>query len=414
MPNGRPKLLLLGGNRYNLPAIRAARAAGFLTLLADRNPAAPGLAEAHIGCAVDLFDTEGLLAAVEGFGGVDGVLSMSEAGVRPAALLADRLGLASITRAAAANATSKAAMRRLWAAAGPYSVDWRLARSEAEALAAADQLGGYPLVFKPDRSFGGSRGVMRVDSRGEALDAFRFAREAAVDGGDVVVEPFLEGSEHSAEVMVVDGRSSVVCIGDNVKSPFPFRVNLSIRYPSHFDALRAAEVERMCQSAVAALGLSRGWAHIEFAVTRDGPKLLELGARCGGGHIPQIVRHVTGVDEFIEACRMACGQPPRRRAPIRRLAAEYRFLVFPPGRVAAWSLPDAIRRHPSIIDADLTVAPGDEIRPLQTTAQRAGFVVAAGEGRREACRTADWACGQIEMTYSDGSRARPQAPLCEG
>jgi biotin carboxylase len=407
------RLLLLGGNRYNLPGIRSAREAGFKILLADRNPAAPGLKEAHRGCPIDLFDTERLLAAVDDFGGVDGVVSMSEVGVRQAALLAHRLGLPSITQKAAANATSKAAMRRLWADAGDYSIAWCAVRSVEAALGAADQLGGYPLIFKPDRSYGGSRGVRRVNSRAEVVEAFQFARSAAVDGVDVVVEPFLEGSEHSAEVMVVDGRASVICVGDNVKSPFPFRVNLSIRYPSSFDAGTTGEVEDMCQAAVTALGIDRGWAHVEFAVTRRGPKLLELGARCGGGHIPQIVGHVSGVNEFVEACRMACGQPPRRSAPTRRLGAEYRFLVFPPGRVTGRTLPKAVTHNEKIIDADLTFMPGEEIRPLKTTADRAGFVVAAGETRGDAAATADWACRQIEVRYADGACAHPLIPAAD-
>ena len=131
------RLLILGANRYNVMGIRAAKNAGFTALVADRNPRAPGLNEADIPLKVDLIDIEGLAAAVDRMGGVDGCVSMAEAGVRTAAALARRFGLSSISEEAAANATSKAKMRQRWASAGRWSGPFAAVMSAAEALSAA-------------------------------------------------------------------------------------------------------------------------------------------------------------------------------------------------------------------------------------------------------------------------------------
>jgi len=143
--------------------------------------------------------------------------------------------------------------------------------------------------------------------------------------------------------------------------------------------------------------------HVEFGYTDEGPVLFELGARCGGGHTPQIAHHVSGVNEFVEACRMACGIPPSQFDPTQRRGADYRFLVFPPGVVERVAIPDGLTSDGTILDAGVTVQPGDEIRPLRSTSERAGFLVATGETRQEAVERADRGCREIFINYTDGT-----------
>jgi len=399
------RLLILGGNRYNIPSIRAAGAADFHTIVADRNPNAAGFAAARESWAIDLIDVNGLERAIKAGGGIDGVVSMAEVGVRPAAELSSRLGLASISTEAAANATSKAAMRSCWAPLGRFNADYRIARSADDARKAVAQL-GFPLVFKPDQSFGGSRGVKIVEADDEIADAFEFADAGGLEDSAVVIERRLFGTEHSTEVLIWEGRTSVLCVSQKVKSPAPYRVDLSVQYPAPFSPEQEELTARMCAQAVAALGLTRGVAHIEFCMTAAGPVLMELGARCGGGHTPQIALHVSGVDEFVETCRMACGLAPEGFEPTARRGADYRFVILPPGVIDAVEISDELRGSPELIDVDLTVAHGEEIHSLRTTADRAGFIAACGEDLEQAARKADEASARIRARYMDGGVAR--------
>src|SRR5882724_793353 len=193
-----PKVLLLGGNRSNVPSIRAAKAAGFTVIVVDPHSDSPALTEADIALAADVREQGRMLDFIDECGGVDGIVSMSEAGVESAAELSGRLGLPSISIAAASNARSKAQMRRLWASS-EFSTEFEVVRSEADALQAVDRM-GLPLVFKPDRSFGGSRGVLQVESRSEVSKAFHFAIDDGEPNTSVVIERVLTGSEHSCEV----------------------------------------------------------------------------------------------------------------------------------------------------------------------------------------------------------------------
>lgn len=406
------RILILGGGRYNVPSIHAAREAGFTTIVADKNPAAPGLKAADHALPIDLADCDSLIQAVTKLGGVDGVVSMAEIGVRPAANISARLGLPSISEDAAANATSKAAMRRRWQSLGRYSTGFEVVSTVDQALAAVEHLAQFPLILKPDRSFGGSRGVTRVERAEDVVSAFHAAQAGGLANSHIVVEHCVEGSEHSAEVLIWNGKTSVLCIGQKIKSLLPYRVDVSVQYPVQLTAQQEAAVADMCDRAVHAVGLTQGTAHVEFGYTAQGPVLFEVGARCGGGHTPQIAHHVSGVNEFIEACRMACGIPPSQFAPTSRWGADYRFLVFPPGVVEAIDMPDTLNQDGTVLDVGVTIQPGDEIRPLRSTSERAGFLVAVGETLQQAVARADRGCREILIHYADGS-ARHAAELLE-
>ena len=397
------RILILGGGRYNVRSIRAARDAGFETFVADQNPDAPGLREAHHAFPIDLNNCELLTQAVTAHGGVDGVVSMAEVGVRSAANISARLGLPSISEDAAANATSKAAMRRNWQRIGKYSTDFSVVASVDEACDAAEKLGRFPLILKPDRSFGGSRGVTRVERAEDVPGAFHAAQNGGLAGSAVVVERCIEGSEHSAEVLIWNSKTSLLCIGQKIKSLPPYRVDVSVQYPAPLTAAKESAVADMCDRAVHTLGLTQGAAHVEFGYTDQGPVLFELGARCGGGHTPQIAHHVSGVNEFVEACRMACGLSPIQFVPASRRGADYRFLVFASGRVQGFEVPEALAADPGILDVGVTLRAGDELRRLRSTSERAGFLVAVGETLQEAADRADRGCRGISIRYADGT-----------
>ena len=406
------RILILGGGRYNIPSIHAAREAGFQTLVADRNPDAPGLKAADHALPIDLNDCESLTRAVTVLGGVDGVVSMAEVGVRAAAHISARLGLPSISEEAAANATSKAAMRRNWQQIGKYSTAFEVVATVEAAIHAAGKLGRFPLIFKPDRSFGGSRGVTRVERGEDIPGAFHAAQAGGLANSDVVIEHCVEGSEHSAEVLMWNGKTSLLCIGQKIKSLRPYRVDVSVQYPAQLTPAQESAVSDMCNCAVAALGLTQGAAHVEFGYTDEGPVLFELGARCGGGHTPQIAHHVSGVNEFVEACRMACGTPPMQFAATSRRGADYRFLVFPPGIVQRIDIPETLLDDSGVLDVGVTVDPGDEIRPLRSTSERAGFLVAIGETLQAAVARCDRGCREISIHYANGA-TRHAAELVE-
>jgi len=366
-----------------------------------KNPQAASFAVADEPLCVDIIDPEAIYQAVKDKG-VKGIVSMAEAGVVSAAIVSERLGLQGVTASAAVNATSKANMRRAWETMPEYSVGYHIVHTLEEAENAAKALNTLPLICKPDKTFGGSRGVSKIESLDQVKEAFDFAFASGMNG-KVIIEECATGEEYSCEVLAYHGKTSVLCKGRKVKSPMPFRVDLSVQYGQHLTEAQDAAIADMCHKAVAALGIVSGVAHIEFALTTAGPKIFELGARCGGGHTPIIAKHVSGVNEFVEYCRLACGDKPESFNPLQNKGADYRFVIFPAGRLASVSIPQDLYKHKNILDIVVTATAGDTINTLRTTSDRAGAIVTIADSMDEAITAADEACRRIEVTYEDGS-----------
>src|SRR5262249_14262303 len=142
-----------------------AKELGLRVAAVDRNPDAPGLAEADIARVVDFSDLEPVLRAIARLR-IDGVLTISaDRAVPVVAALAERLGLPGIGVETAHLMTHKVAMRRELADAGVPQPRFAALRTLGERRRAADEV-GFPAVLKPADS-GGQRGVFRVESLDE-------------------------------------------------------------------------------------------------------------------------------------------------------------------------------------------------------------------------------------------------------
>jgi biotin carboxylase len=396
----RKRMMLLGASPYYARSIRRARALGYQVLALDGNPNAVGFKDADDYAVVDLTDADGALRAARDYH-IDGVVPLHDYAVSTAAHVAAALGLVGISPEAAARATRKTLMRQAWDAAGLPRIRWTSASTIREAEARAAELGRWPLIVKPSDSRGGaSRGVLMVSSPRELPDAVTFAQRWYPDP-EVIIEECVQGLEHSVETLTWDGTTHVLAVSDKVKSAPPYRVDKSVEYPSRLDATRRADVEALATRAVRALGITIGAAHVELCTTSEGPRLFELGARCGGGGTPDpIVPFVSGIDMLGEVVRVHAGDPPGRLDPQESRAACYRFLTPSPGKLHRVEGLEEVARWQGILDCGVTLRPGDVVRPLREGIDRVGFVITGGDTRDEAVALADRAEAHIRFEYA--------------
>jgi len=66
-------------------------------------------------------------------------------------------------------------------------------------------------------------------------------------------------------------------------------------------------VLELASTAIEALGVSIGCLHSEIKLTPDGPRVIELNGRIGGG-VPEMLLDATGVDLMQIALRLALGE----------------------------------------------------------------------------------------------------------
>jgi biotin carboxylase len=138
--------------------------------------------------------------------------------------------------------------------------------------------------------------------------------------------------------------------------------------------------------------------------TPEGPRVVELAARLGGGHDADLCRAALGVDLNGLALATALGDPvdesdlmPRSEAG----GACVRFLVPPPGTLATVEGIAEAEERDGVVFAIVYRQPGHVFGPLRRGADRAGAVLAVGDSRAEALARAGTAAELIRFATED-------------
>jgi biotin carboxylase len=398
-------VLFVGAGRHQRRAIVRAHELGVSTVAVDRNPDAPGLAEADAAEVLDFQDVEGVTAIARRHR-VDGALTVSaDRAVPVVAAVAEALGLPGIGVETAHVMTHKVAMRRRLAEHGVPQPRFAAVRTLAEARAALATV-GLPAVLKPADS-GGQRGVFRLESWDD-VEAHLHAALAESPTGEAIVERFHDGLELNGLAIARGGEVSMLTLSDRLRPPgIGFGVGWIHVYPSTLfgDALEAAEAAAV--HAVHALGLGDGIAFPQLIATDEGVLVVEVAARIPGGQMADLAAHAVGVDLVEIAVLQALGRPvadelvqPRFLQPlaIRFLTAEPGPL--PTGRVESVSGLERVLAFPGVVQADVFLTEGETIRPVRLDGDRRGYVIAVAETNLEALERAEAAARLFDVVVA--------------
>jgi biotin carboxylase len=395
-------VLFVGAGRHQRRAIGRARELGLRTVAVDRNPDALGLPEADVFEVVDFTDVPGVIDVARRHD-VRGVLTVSaDRAVPVVAEVAEALGVPGIGAETARLMTHKVAMRRLLADAGVPQPRFAAVRTLDEAKRAARTV-GFPSVLKPADS-GGQRGVFRLESADD-LERHLHAALAESPTEEAIVEGFQDGLELNGLVIARDGNVELLTLSDRLRPPgIGFGVGWIHVYPSTLFSDTLREAERVAVHAVHATGLKSGIAFPQVIAADGEAWLVEVAARIPGGQMADLARHAVGVDLVEIALKQALGEPvsddlarPRFQQPlaIRFLTAEPGPL--PTGKVRSWSGLERVLAFPGVVQADVFLTEGEEIRPVRLDGDRRGYVIAVADTNVEALERAEAAARLLDV-----------------
>ena len=348
----------------------------------DRDPGAPGFRYADKRALISTEDEEDIdrLARAED---VDGVISPgADWPVGIAARIAERMGLPHpIDGATAVLATSKQRQREYFAAGGvPHA---RLLEQPAA-----------PCVVKaPDRQ--GQRGLTLVRTDAE-LPAAIAAALAASRNDSFIAEELVDGPEVTVNAISIDGVFHPLLVTDRLTADPPaFGVALVHVWPCVGTTQAPIAAAR---AAADALGIRNGPTYTQIVLAEDGPRVIELAARLGGGHDAELVEHATGVP--LNDLALECALTGRASVvPTQSLVggACVLFLVAPEGRLRSVEGVDEALATDGVADVRIYREAGHVFGPLYHGADRAGAVLATGSGRDDALERARRAAGAIRF-----------------
>ena len=329
---------------------------------------------------------------------VQGIYAMNDHALRAAAYATDRLGLKGMSMATVHAALDKGAMREVWKAYGISQPDFLVITSFEEIAPFASEA-GFPLVIKPVDCGGGGRGAYVIHREADIHAGFAFASRFLNRNPRMIVEQYVEGIETSAEVVMLHRKAHLVAYSDKYKPPMASCVAVKIDYPGRFQPEVLERVRRVSEEAMCALGLWEGIGHLEHIVTVDGDvKVLEMGARAGGGHtFAPIASHVSGIDYPEWVVRYWLGEEPRLTIRDYRGAAYHFYYSERPGWIRSVRGVEAARAMPSIHAVEIWKKPGDWVDGLSSSMERLGCVVALAGDREKASAAAENAIAAVRI-----------------
>ena len=253
----------------------------------------------------------------------DAVMCIYESYILPMAYIGEELGLPTIPAKAAEACTDKELMREAFAKSPkPISPDFHEAMSweKVEAFANTHE---FPLILKPANL---SKSLLVTKSLN--MDELKANWQRTMDQVDavykkyapdrtpkIIIEEFLEGSVHSIDAFI-DSEGKVYLIAEGIVD---YQTGYDIGYDDNFhysrlipSRLTGQDKEDFLECAklgCEALGMKNSAAHIEIIMTKNGPRLVEIGAR-NGGYRERMYRAANDIDIIGNAIKLAFGETP--------------------------------------------------------------------------------------------------------
>lgn len=274
------KILILGASELQIPAILEARKMGIFTIVADYDSNAIGKKFADKFYEISTLDYASLLDVAKKEK-IDGIMTIcSDRPMTVVARIGEKLNLSTISLQAAINATDKSTMRKVLRDEGIPIPKFSICRNKEELVKAIDEI-GLPLIVKPSDN-SGSRGVFLIKKIKDIDKAFNYSMNSS-SSKIIVAEEYMVGPEVSVEIFVENSNIHVIQVTDKETTGSPHFVELGHSQPSCLP--NQEEIEQLAIKAVKALEIFSGPAHVEIIITKEGPKIVEVGARLGGDHI---------------------------------------------------------------------------------------------------------------------------------
>lgn len=338
------------------PLQAALRSGAQVMLIADSVP--EGLSQELVTtqrAVPSTFDTNRVLQVIEEeLDGrqLAGVVTWSDAAVETVAAIGAAHGIPTVSPEAARICRDKGLMRQALASRRPDMCPKFARVSSWEETLDASGTMAYPLVLKPV-SGSGSKGIYRVEDE-DSLRAAHQALKAFVDprqdpiftghGGDLILEEFLAGTEHSVEGVVHDGVVSAFGVTDK-RTNEPYRLETGHIFPSQLPAEVLASVGELVHETISSFGLDNTAFHLECIIGADGhARLVECAARGAGDFImSDLVGLATGVPGCLNVLRVALGKEPLPTSP-HLVAGVRKIMASKPGTLSQIvGLDDALR-----------------------------------------------------------------------
>lgn len=292
------KILLLGGSKQQIPAIKYANEQGYYTILCDYLPDNPGQNYAKEFHCISTTDKEAILdiAKRKKINGI--VAYASDPAASTAAYVAEKMGLPSNPYDSVLTLAYKDRFRKFLQ---ENNFNCPRSKSYLDFNEAQSEIGrfNFPILVKPIDS-SGSKGVAKIEDINELESAFVSALKISREK-KVIIEEFIE-MDHTyligGDCFILDGKVEFLgllnCHRNSNVNPL---VPVGKSYPISISDKRIDQIKSEMQRVVDLLNIKFGSFNIEIIFDeKDRLYFIEIGPRNGGNMIPELLHIATDID----------------------------------------------------------------------------------------------------------------------
>ena len=390
-------VMILGGSASEVPVIRRALDMGHKVVLVDRDEKSPGFKENVIAEHHSIADKDKILELAQKYH-IDGILASVDAGVRPTAHVCKVMGLPGISEEAAFMGTDKVAMRLRLKERGVPVPEFYIVKTKEKYLEAVSKFDDTCIVKAADSS--GSRGIYKLKNLNDTADinyAYDYCREFS-STGELLIEEFMVGPEICAETLSSKGICYPIQITDQMHKEPPYFTDCGYSQPSTLDPVIVEQIKKIAIDANIAIENYQGSSCTEMIITKDGPKVVELGARLAGDFMTTAMVPLScGVDMPGDVVRIALGEDIDPTHKFNKGSCVRYFMKERVGTIKKIVGVEDAKALEGIQTVEILKGVGEKATPLRKSSDRLGLVIAQGQSAEEAIEIAEKALSMIDF-----------------
>lgn len=382
------KILLLGGSRFLIPVIKAAKNLGYYTITCDYLPDNIAHKYSDEYCNVSIIDKDAVLEAASRLN-IDGVMSFAcDPGVTTAAYVAEKLGLPHGGSYQSVSILQNKGKFREFLTKHGFNVPMAKKYTSIEdALQDIEkELFNWPVIIKPTDS-AGSKGVSMVDDRAKLRESMQHALSFS-HMNEFIVEDYLKKEGHSSDTdcFSIDGELKFVSFSaqrfdENAENPY---TPAAYSWPATITEVHQKELTEEIQRLLKLLNMQTALYNVETRECTDGKAyIMEVSPRGGGNRLSEMLRYATGVDLITNAVRAAVGEP---LIDVEQKAYNGNWGIIilhsdKSGRFDSLWISDKISKN--VVEKDLWVESGDQVAGFSGANEAIGTIVLQFEDKEE-------------------------------
>jgi len=389
------KIMILGASVLQVPAIEEAKKLGYYVIAVDMNKDAVGMPLADKSYVVSTIDMEEVLKVAKQEK-IDAITTIaSDMPMRTVAYVCEKMNLKGISMDTAIKATDKYEMRKVMKG-NNVPIPMFFHTNNFDNFCKIVKNMPIPYIVKPSDN-SGSRGIFKVETEKIDLkEVYEYVTKNSRKGW-ILVEEYMEGPEVSVESITYNGVTEVIAITDKLTTGSPYFVEMGHSQYTKHSKKTQNEIKKITKMAIDAVGITNGPSHTEIKITKDGPKIVEIGARLGGDNInTHLVPLSTGINIVRESLKIAMGEEPIIKFKYNKGSA-IRYISGSKGIIKGISDIDNIKKEDGVEVIHIDKKIGEEVSNIRSSNDRIGYVIATATTPEEAIKKCENAIENIKI-----------------